>query len=41
MEECFGVVWEEILQQTHLNDSDQAKVYEELIAWAKELAPKN
>lgn len=40
IEECFGLVWEGTLEKTRLPESEHAKLYEELIAWAKQLTPK-
>ncbi|MBI4662455.1 MAG: hypothetical protein HY735_26865 [Verrucomicrobia bacterium] len=37
VEECFGAVWEETLEQTELPESQQAKLYDQLIDWAKRL----
>jgi hypothetical protein len=36
--ECFGVIWEETLQEITLTEQEQAELYEELIRWAKHSA---
>lgn len=41
VEECFGVIWEETLERTNLPESEHARLYTELIAWAKEVADRN
>ena len=33
--ECFGVIWEETLEEIALSDQEQSELYEELIDWAK------
>lgn len=33
--ECFGVIWEETLEEITLTEEEQSEVYEELIDWAK------
>lgn len=38
VEECFGVVWEETSEKVCLPEAEHRKLYEELIAWAKQLA---
>jgi hypothetical protein len=35
VEECFGMVWMEILDSVRLPEAAQPEIYEELIAWAK------
>jgi hypothetical protein len=35
VEKCFGFVWEQTLDEVHLPESGQGKVYHELIVWAK------
>ena len=37
VEESFGIVWEEPLETMPLSDSEYGKLYEQLIAWAKQL----
>jgi hypothetical protein len=37
VEESFGLVWEETLDEFCLLDAEQSTVYEELIAWARGL----
>jgi len=37
VEESFGIVWEETLEAIPLSDSEYGKLYEQLIAWAKQL----
>ena len=39
VEEVFGVIWEETLDQIRLHDSEQMVVYHELIQWARNLDP--
>jgi hypothetical protein len=34
--ECFGVIWEETLEEVALTEAEQSKLYDELIHWAKE-----
>jgi hypothetical protein len=34
--ECFGVIWEETLDEIALSDEEQSELYEELIDWAKQ-----
>lgn len=34
--ECFGVIWEETLDEIALTDEEQSELYEELIHWAKQ-----
>ena len=31
--ECFGVIWEETIEEIALSEQDQAELYEELIHW--------
>ncbi|MEW6157098.1 MAG: hypothetical protein AB1813_06670 [Verrucomicrobiota bacterium] len=38
IEESFGLVWEETLEEVTLSDHEQSEAYPQLIAWAKELA---
>jgi hypothetical protein len=33
--ECFGVIWEETLEDITLTEKEQSELYEELIDWAK------
>lgn len=35
VEESFGMVWEETLEQIRLPEDEQSGMYSELIAWAK------
>lgn len=35
IEECFGLIWEEILEKIRLPEETQSEVYDELITWAK------
>ena len=35
VEECFGVVWEETLEEITLSEADQSRIYGELIDWAR------
>ena len=35
VEESFGVIWEETLEEIRLSEIEQARLYEELIEWAK------
>jgi hypothetical protein len=35
VEECFGMVWEETMEEVRLSDADQPPLYEKLIKWAK------
>lgn len=35
VEECFGVIWEETLEEVDLSFREQNELYPELIAWAK------
>ena len=37
VEKSFGLVWEETVERTQLPESEHAKLYEELINWAKQL----
>ena len=37
VEDCFGIVWEETLEIIPLNDAEYGKLYEQLIAWAKQM----
>lgn len=39
MEECFGVIWEETLEVVCLSEEAQADLYNELIAWARQMEP--
>jgi hypothetical protein len=36
MEEAFGMIWEEALEEVWLPETLQGQVYEELIVWAKQ-----
>jgi hypothetical protein len=40
VEESFGLVWEETLDEICLLDSEQSEVYDDLIAWARGLPVK-
>jgi hypothetical protein len=35
LEESFGMIWEETWEEVALTEREQAELYEELIAWAK------
>ena len=35
VEECFGVIWEETLEEVELSFREQNELYPELIAWAR------
>ena len=35
VEECFGMIWEEVLEEIELSECAQSQLYEELIAWAR------
>ena len=35
VEECFGLIWEETLEQVELSFRDQNELYPELIEWAR------
>lgn len=35
IEECFGTVWEEVLDEVCPPETAQSQLYDELIAWAK------
>jgi hypothetical protein len=35
VEESFGMIWEETLEEVALSEPLQARVYEDLILWAK------
>lgn len=35
VEECFGIIWEETLEQIGLSDSDQRALFSEMIDWAR------
>lgn len=35
VEECFGVIWEETLEQVEISFREQNELYPNLIAWAK------
>ena len=37
VEECFGVVWEETLEEVELSEEEQGVLYEQLIRWAKNI----
>jgi len=34
LEECFGLVWEEVLESASLPEAAQCELYDELLAWA-------
>lgn len=36
VEECFGTIWQETLEEIALTEKEQAEVYPELLAWAKQ-----
>lgn len=38
IQESFGLIWEETLEKFSPAESDQSKLYEELLAWARETA---
>ena len=35
LEECFGLIWEETLDEISLSEKEQRPLYEELLAWVK------
>jgi len=35
LEECFGVIWEETLEEISLSEKAQRTLYAELLAWVK------
>lgn len=35
VEECFGIIWEETLEQIDLSDSDEHALFSEMIDWAR------
>ena len=35
LEECFGLIWEETLDEISLSEQEQGPLYEELLAWVK------
>jgi len=35
LEECFGLIWEETLDEVSLTENEQRALYEELLLWAK------
>ena len=35
VEEAFGIIWEETIEQVELSHSEQNELYPELIQWAK------
>ena len=35
LEECFGLIWEETLDEISLSENEQRTLYEELLAWVK------
>ena len=35
LEECFGLVWEETLDEVSLSENEQRALYEELLLWVK------
>ena len=35
LEECFGLIWEETLDEISLSEKEQRTLYEELLAWVK------
>jgi hypothetical protein len=35
VEECFGLIWEETLEEVELSFRDQNELYPELIEWAR------
>ncbi|MBI2946524.1 MAG: hypothetical protein HYY23_02690 [Verrucomicrobia bacterium] len=41
VEECFGIVWEEMVEQTELPESEHPKLYGELLAWARSFKGKD
>jgi hypothetical protein len=38
VEECFGLIWEEISEKICLPETSQSQLYDELITWAKKRA---
>lgn len=40
VEECFGMIWEETLEEVELSFREQNELFPELIAWAKRWAPQ-
>jgi len=41
VEEAFGIIWVEILEEVPLLPNEQASVYEEMIQWAKTCASRD
>jgi hypothetical protein len=37
VEEVFGIIWEETLEEIRLNEADHHQLYQELLMWAKQL----
>ena len=35
LEECFGVIWEETLEEVSLSEKAQSMLYAELLEWVK------
>jgi hypothetical protein len=35
LEECFGLIWEETLEEISLPEKEQRTLYEELLVWVK------
>ena len=35
LEECFGLIWEETLDEISLPENEHRTLYEELLAWVK------
>ena len=35
LEECFGVIWEETLEEISLSEKAQGTLYAELLEWVK------
>ena len=35
LEECFGLIWEETLDEVALSENEQRALYEELLSWVK------
>ena len=35
LEECFGLIWEETLEEISLSDKEQRTMYKELLDWVK------
>ncbi|MBM3835123.1 MAG: hypothetical protein FJ403_17990 [Verrucomicrobia bacterium] len=36
VEECFGAIWQETLDEVTLSDGEQAALYPELLEWARQ-----